>query len=682
MTALQQAAATYVRPNGPRDAWPIFPLVEGLKNPFKDSNGFKDATTDHEKVNRWWTTRPNANIGLATGEPSGILVLDIDNKDGHDGSSSLAELERDLGPLPETVEALTPTGGRHLYFKNPGILPVKSVAGIKDGLDIRCNGGFVVLPPSKRLDCGGKEYEWEIEHYPNSTPLAELPHTWLDWLALQKGKTGGHVVALDKGERNDALFRYGCSLWARSWPEDKLTKQMETINANASPPLPERELQRVIKSITKYPPGTPMTEYKQLPTQTSERRARLTIEALEGELQARGIELKHNDITGELDTNARTASGRLMQMEALKTALHSELSATYSGVTIDTLERYLSYLAQEHAYNPVLDLLAATKWDGRDRLPDVYALLGLPTDPGAEDVETEGGLSRILVRKWLLQTVALLFNSLDPAIGEPFGADGCLVLNGEPLGADNQGAGKTSFFARLGMRADWVHVGGIVDDRDKDTKRRVVTAWITELGEVESTLKSDIERLKSFIVDPVDRYRLPYARIDVVAPRHTSLCATCNSGRYLIDQTGERRWWTIPLTRKMPWDEIQQLDALQLWAQIYATVAPMTQAERAACYRLTDDERRALAERNGEHEKLLKGQQEVMDILQEGGGSNDLRDWDYMTVTQFKMAYEDTLHGYSAQQIGAALRACGVEIIHGKKGSHACLPKPQFSSYH
>ena len=75
-------------------------------------HGVKDATTDPEQIKSWWAASPDANIGIATGSESGILVLDIDPRNG--GAESLKRLEKELGPLPNTVTTITGGGGQHL----------------------------------------------------------------------------------------------------------------------------------------------------------------------------------------------------------------------------------------------------------------------------------------------------------------------------------------------------------------------------------------------------------------------------------------------------------------------------------------------------------------------------------------------------------------------------------------
>lgn len=383
----------------------------------------------------------------------------------------------------------------------------------------------------------------------------------------------------------------------------------------------------------------------------AENRGRLTMEALSDEMASRGYGSRFNIITSEYETTGETAAGRAMSQDDLITILHNDLADNYKGCSFENMTQYISFMARENKYNPVLELLEATPWDGVDRLPQIFALVGVQDDP----------LSKTLIRKWLLQTIALLFNDA----GDPFGADGCLVFNGD------QGAGKTSLFRHLAMRDAWFAEGCSVDDRDKDTTRRIVTTWIAELGEVESTLKSDISKLKAFVTAAVDRYRLPYGRSDVVTPRHTALCATCNSERYLIDPTGNRRWWSVPFKRIVPRAELLELDALQLWAQIFALVKPLSYKDKASCFRLTEQEQTDLATRNGEYEKPTKGQMEVEDILDQA--HRDGLTFRQMTVAEFKAEW-DVLRPYTVQQIGVALKRCGIEATRSKAARTSELP--------
>ncbi|MFD6972192.1 bifunctional DNA primase/polymerase [Streptomyces sp. NPDC059949] len=105
-----------------------------------------NATTDDQQITAWWSQRPNANIGIATGEASGIFVLDVDPDSG--GFDSLTALQAKYGDLPDTFLDETGSGGLHFFWNWPGFNPRNSAGKLGPGLDIRAEGGQVVAPPS------------------------------------------------------------------------------------------------------------------------------------------------------------------------------------------------------------------------------------------------------------------------------------------------------------------------------------------------------------------------------------------------------------------------------------------------------------------------------------------------------------------------------------------------------
>ena len=98
---------------------------------------------------------PSANIGVSTGRPSGVFVVDIDMKNGKNGEQELRALELKYGKLPTTVELITPLGGRHLWFRMPEHAVPSSVDKIAPGIDIRGDGGYVLVPPSHVVEDDG-----------------------------------------------------------------------------------------------------------------------------------------------------------------------------------------------------------------------------------------------------------------------------------------------------------------------------------------------------------------------------------------------------------------------------------------------------------------------------------------------------------------------------------------------
>lgn len=168
MSPVLDAALHYAR-----KGIPVFPC-NIQKRPLT-AHGFKDASTDKEQIRAWWDQHPNAIIGIPTGEASGLAVIDLDhkpNKFGVERNGSQALLEITQGEiLPDTVEARTPTGGRHIYVKNqPGF---RCSTDDELGIDVRAEGGYVCVPPSP-----GYSFEKPFDFF----PVIEAPDCLLEIL--------------------------------------------------------------------------------------------------------------------------------------------------------------------------------------------------------------------------------------------------------------------------------------------------------------------------------------------------------------------------------------------------------------------------------------------------------------------------------------------------------------------
>jgi hypothetical protein len=164
--------------------WLTFPAPRGVKKSElskKWSGTNWGATTDPDRLKQYWGRWPDSNIGVVTGAASGIFVIEIDTKaGGHeaDGEKALRELEAKYGPLPATLTAISPSGSKHYYFKHPGYKISNSVSKLGPGIDVRGDGGMVIVPPS-RTKTG--QYGWL-----NHCEVAEAPE-WL--LQLLKAKS-------------------------------------------------------------------------------------------------------------------------------------------------------------------------------------------------------------------------------------------------------------------------------------------------------------------------------------------------------------------------------------------------------------------------------------------------------------------------------------------------------------
>ena len=131
-------------------------------------NGLHDATLDADQIDAWWRRWPRANVAVATGEVSGIVVLDVDlHKPGC--REACAELAREIGRPPATRTALTGGGGQHLAYEHPGFRVGNGTNVFGVGIDIRGDGGYIVAPPSVHVS--GKPYRWQDP----GAPMAPWP---------------------------------------------------------------------------------------------------------------------------------------------------------------------------------------------------------------------------------------------------------------------------------------------------------------------------------------------------------------------------------------------------------------------------------------------------------------------------------------------------------------------------
>ena len=253
-----QAAASYLA-----RGWSVLPLKRGDKRPLILWETLQQHQADAATLAQWFSRWPDANVGIVTGEISNLIVLDVDPK--HGGDDSLAELERRFSKLPETVEARTGGGGRHLYFAHPGGLLLNR-AGLRQGIDLRGDGGYVVAPPS--LHPSGQHYAWAPARSPDEVGLAPLPR-WLlfagrgprarrslaDWRALVH-------EGVPEGERNSTIASLtGHLLWHGVDPQVALELMLSWNRLRCRPPLDDEEVARVVASITRlHEEKTPPSE--------------------------------------------------------------------------------------------------------------------------------------------------------------------------------------------------------------------------------------------------------------------------------------------------------------------------------------------------------------------------------------------------------------------------------------
>ncbi len=245
--------------------WPVFPCHPTGHQPLdtaKDEQGrggFYLATLDQDQIRRWWTRWPDAAIGLRTGEMSRVFVVDVDPRNG--GDTNLEELEDKHGPMPHTVECETGGGGRHLYVNWPKQGVRCSTGEIAPGIDIKGDGGYVILPPSDHKS--RNTYNWLFDQEPGECPIADAPAWLLERIAAGTGagpKQVDDAPVIDRGKipeghRNNTLTRLGGYLRQVGMDAGEIKAALLTRNVSrCQPPLDVKEVERIAKSVSRYDP--------------------------------------------------------------------------------------------------------------------------------------------------------------------------------------------------------------------------------------------------------------------------------------------------------------------------------------------------------------------------------------------------------------------------------------------
>ena len=232
------------------------------------------------------------------------------------------------------------------------------------------------------------------------------------------------------------------------------------------------------------------------------------------------------------------------QFDALVTLISKRL-----GISREECESACLAIAKEDPFNPVEEFLAATSWDGQDRISTLLNdIMGLSIQSEKETV-----------KRWLHQTLALAFNDdsneTDHAL---YGAEGVLVLVGK------QGCGKTLLLSKLAVDRELFCEGAEINLKNKALTRGMISHWITELCYLGDFGKAE----EDFIKSCTDNYRGPYEKAEALRSRRTSFSASvCNNS----EVPASSLLWTVNADNF----NLAAIKALnedwikQLWKQVY-----------------------------------------------------------------------------------------------------------------
>lgn len=542
-------------------------------------NGVTEATYHESQVIEWHAAAPVANWGVATGMR--LVVIDVDRKNNVDGAESLRQLEEELGPLPHTLRANTPSGGYHLYFVTDVEIH-NSVGKLGAGLDVRGEGGYVVCPPS--ITHQGS-YQWDDE-----MPIERLPEEWVTAIqrVSKKKKSGTRQAAADaviEGGRNEHLFKMGCYMRGKGLGAEAVLQMLLTENqTRCRPPLDEPEVKGIANSVAQYEAGqvvNPPTDSEGQPETDWKKHLAYTKAGIKGSIgnvltilahdpawqgvigfdEFRGAPVFLKPPPFAQDYGAGRGAGEIEDADDGRIATWLERNWKLSA-GLNIIPNAVLTTSHGNRFHPVRDHLETLRWDGISRLS-----VWLTDYLGVRPTEISSA-----VGEWfMISAVARIYRP------------GCQVDH-VPILEGDQGARKSTAIRVL---FDPWFTDELPDLRNAQAVGlNLRNVWCVEIGELSALVAQSAETVKRVMSQRSDRYRLPYGRRAGEYPRQCVFVGTTNRDDYLSDPTGARRWWPVVVGDV----DIEALtrDRDQIWAEAVALYKqgrpwwPQTEAQRRA----------------------------------------------------------------------------------------------------
>lgn len=225
--------------------------------------------------------------------------------------------------------------------------------------------------------------------------------------------------------------------------------------------------------------------------------------------------------------------------------LYWYLEKYYQITGTGKIDGALSLHSEKHAFNEIIAYLGGLAWDGVPRLDTLFV-----DYLGAEDTP----YTRAVTRKAFTAAVA---RAMRP--GAKF--DNMTILSGP------QGIGKSTLLDR--MSRGWFN-DSIRSFEGKEASELLQGVWLVEISELDAFRRTDVSRIKQFLSLRVDRFRAAYGRHVKEMPRCCVFFGTTNTGDYLQDKTGNRRFWPVDVGKrsatKSVWSDLDK-ERDQLWAE-------------------------------------------------------------------------------------------------------------------
>lgn len=273
-------------------------------------------------------------------------------------------------------------------------------------------------------------------------------------------------------------------------------------------------------------------------------------------LRNHGVEVRKNEMNRHVEIHFTKLSDK--QKESLGYDGNEGLTAMISDITDEAkreripthrINELVERVSERHRYHPVTEWIESEVWDGKSRFDELLRTIEVSPD--------EELIKRVYMRRWLISAIAALY------VKGGLNAEGTIVFT------SRHGLGKSRWVRSLlsvELREDAFKEGAQINPDDKDSVAEVTSKWIVEIGEIDATFrKADIAALKGFLTRSIDEFRAPFARRATKHPRRTVFMGTVNEGKFLQDETGNRRFWPLsPLSL----DHSHNVNMQQLWAEV------------------------------------------------------------------------------------------------------------------
>ena len=584
--------------------------------------GFKEATDDEAQIRRWWTRWPDANIALATG--SGIAVFDID---GEEGFREFQAFVQEHGRVPETLTSQTGRGAHLIFATQAGAPSVRSAARGK--VHVRGEGGYIILPPSNHISGRNYQWikkvpiatlpdtlrQWSqgyevtkgnTEKTTASGPDALGPppahlrsnsayqpnalHEEIkqEWNPVEQARLESALAAIPS-KSYEIWFQVGMALrtldWERSdgtdvgfelfdaWSQGTPDKYslagceakwrsfgrragitLGTIFhlarehgwSGGAPAGPKLNGVSGHAALPQAFLGTAGQGAIHFPDINDEGRPRATfLNAMAG-IGYLGIECRKDIFHGKYLLGGHpidqfVPDGQLTDdaILMLRTLIRREFG--FDPNTSNTFDA-AKQLCVENQFDPLVDYLDALAWDGVPRLER-----WLQTYMSVEDNELNRTTGRLVL-------VAAVRRARKP--GTKF--DQIIVFE------SREGEGKSTAIEILAGKGNF-SAQTILGRGDREQQEAMSGVWLYEIADLTGMRKAEVEHVKNFVSRTVDSARPAYGRVRLDPERRTIFFATTNDDEYLKSQTGNRRFWPIPVGR-IDLEGLRR-DRDQLWAE-------------------------------------------------------------------------------------------------------------------